>query len=434
MKLALLQSKTLMVVLVLLTVIVGVQWGVNLRDYYRVDFAAYWSAGRALNEGVYRYSYTAQDAEGNNFQHAMFLNPPVVAHPFRLIGIFPFKTAKEIWYYTQILLFVGSILLLAKNNKERVILSAITVIGMPFIFWPLFAELERGETNMLILALVALGYYLWRQEKLVLAGLVLGCGSVLKFPLLLIFSIPFALKQWKLLFAGAITFIGIFILSLAVDGTEINKDYFVEYLPGIAIKDHLPDHIYSARDTPKPPTTRWEGETYITRYKFEAASGSAARFFRSWSNNRLDRSLIIGGAGITALIILVGAYKVKKTSLTASERRLWEDIAWSAVIMATLILHTLSWITNYVVFIFVILLLWRFAISSSNELLTKILKYSLLIGTVAIVIGDPVITLMPHLNLAVDILIRNRVWLGGMLIWGILLVLLVRPKQIRENK
>jgi len=262
------------------------------------------------------------------------------------------------------------------------------------------------------------------------AGAVLGVGSVLKFPLLLFFCIPLALKQWKFIVVGVITFVGIFVLSLAVDGVAINRAYFIDYLPNIALRDYLPDDVWSVRDTPKPPMTRWEGRDYITRYKFGAPSGSAARFFRSWTNYKLDRSLIVGGAGITALAILIGTYRRKRLDISEKDKRLWEDMAWSVVVMATLIVHTLSWITNYVAVIFVILLLWRFSVSSSNQVIARFMKYGLLIGTAAIVVGDPVMNLVPPGVEVVDIIIRNRVWLGGMLVWGILILLLVWPKML----
>jgi len=259
-----------LVFLVILTVLVAVHWQQRLEQYYHVDFAAYWSAGRALNEGVYRYSYFSQDDEGVFFRHAMFLNPPIVAQPFRLIGWWSYGVAKEIWFGFQLVMFVAAVLLLARNARERVLTLALTIIGMPLFFWPLFAELERGETNLLLLAAVVASYWLWRRGYMIAAGVVLGLGSAFKFPLLLVWAVPLALRQWKFLAAAAAAFMVVYIGSLVIDGVDINREYFVNYLPGIAAKDHLPDAVFSVKDTPKPPTTRWEGVTYITRYPFHA--------------------------------------------------------------------------------------------------------------------------------------------------------------------
>jgi len=56
-------------------------------------------------------------------------------------------------------------------------------------------------------------------------------------------------------------------------------------------------------------------------------------------------------------------------------------------------------------------------------------KVGLVVGTLAIVIGDPITTTIPSLLEAVDIVLRNRVWLGGTLIWITLMLLLVLPNE-----
>ncbi|PIT98104.1 MAG: hypothetical protein COT71_02480 [Candidatus Andersenbacteria bacterium CG10_big_fil_rev_8_21_14_0_10_54_11] len=410
-----------------LTLIVCIQWQQNLSVYFHTDFAAYWSAGRAVNEGWYRYSYRPVDAEGVPFAHAMFLNPPIVAHPFRLLGALPYDRAAAVWYFVQFALFTATIFLIAGTWRLGTLISIAAIIGMPFVFWPLFAELERGETNMIPLVCAAAGYALWRRRLDGAAGVLLGLGSAFKFPLLILFTVPLARRRWRVIAAGAVTFATVFLVSALIDGVPLNRVYFTKYLPVISIKDTLPDTVFPRAYTAHPPLTRWEGRTYLTRYPFQAPSGSATRFIRDLLHYRIDRSLVLGGAAVTGLAIIFGAQHRRVAAWPLREQLAWEDAAWAAAMMAALILHTLSWITNYVAFIFPAILVWQAAAGRVHTTMARWAAAGLFTGAAAIMVGDPITRAFPSPWLVTDILLRNRVWLGGTLVWGLLLVLLVTP-------
>lgn len=132
-----------------------------------------------------------------------YVYPPLLAYFFIPFSILPYNLAFFIYTLLIVVLFLFSIYILsfyAKSGRKY-----FFVISSLFLFSPiLWLHLERGQTDVIILFLIALGFYLYNIEKYHLTGFVIGLAVLLKLTPI-IFLIYFAIKSKKSFFSSIIT-------------------------------------------------------------------------------------------------------------------------------------------------------------------------------------------------------------------------------------
>lgn len=195
----------------------------SLCENVGLDYCAYWSAGKLINEksfsSVYNLNLLEQaqneiypQADHPNFQTFAVMYLPIFLLPFKFFSLIDLTTSYLIWTFIN---FVGLILYLrfftikisgTSPSKRLVLISLLSL--------PVFINFYEGQVNTLLV--VCIGEFIRNilEDKDILAGLWLG-GWLLK-PQLLILIIPFLLL--KRLFKS---FTGFMLSTILIFGSAL---------------------------------------------------------------------------------------------------------------------------------------------------------------------------------------------------------------------
>jgi hypothetical protein len=98
--------------------------------------------------------------------------------------------------------------------------------------------LRLGQPYMLVSLSCVFGYYAWRRSRPLLAGLSLGVFVPIKyFPVIILACLGY-LRQWRVLAGAAIAVAGVALLSIAVLGFDLHRQYLVS-----VFGQHLTAHL-----------------------------------------------------------------------------------------------------------------------------------------------------------------------------------------------
>ena len=225
--------------------------------YY--DFSGYFDAALALHDNVHANIYDIHVIEAAAQAHHAFLAPgyrelypPTIALLVLPLTLFSFLTATRIWFFLNVLLWLGSAVLMgelissalagfklaahpdsarpgAPHLRLRDWLSTLSpratfVIGLAAFLcltpFPLDLGLQLGQVNVLILFLTLLALWLARGRRLALAGAVLALAASIKI-LPAIIIIYFLLRgRWRVVAGALAGFAGVLVVMLAVMGVS----------------------------------------------------------------------------------------------------------------------------------------------------------------------------------------------------------------------
>jgi hypothetical protein len=205
-----------------------------------MDFASFWTAGRAVALGLDPYvNQVVHDPpvwDGVAIhRHARFLYPPPASSLFRPLAALPYATAK--WLF--MLLSLGA-LVWAMRLAGR--LAGLDRAAWPWLafgvvvaaYFPVLALLERGQSDSIALALALGAIVSIRDRRELTGGLLLAAAVLLK--LHTAFLIPYLVlrRRWRALGGLAIGAASLLLLALALDGPARVRDYVTVHLPRIA--------------------------------------------------------------------------------------------------------------------------------------------------------------------------------------------------------
>jgi alpha-1,2-mannosyltransferase len=127
----------------------------------------------------------------------------------------------------SVLCLLGSIVLLARILSWSVLDSAIFVLLSGFA---VLNGLRFGQPYILISTLCILGYYAYLRGRPVTAGICFGLFAPVKyFPIG--FLLYFALRrQWRVMLGGALSMVAVVVLSIAVLGWKIHREFLSSVL------------------------------------------------------------------------------------------------------------------------------------------------------------------------------------------------------------
>jgi alpha-1,2-mannosyltransferase len=154
-----------------------------------------------------------------------FVNIPVVAWLFVPLVAFGETGAGWAFLVPGIVATVGAWWLLRRFDRPGTLAGPLLLFL--FLFnGPLVNSLREGNTTHFILLLLVAALLLWRAQRELAAGLVLGFCAVMKLPLLL-FGIYFVVRgRWRIVAGGAAMIAGAGLLSLAIHGLEANIGWY----------------------------------------------------------------------------------------------------------------------------------------------------------------------------------------------------------------
>jgi len=216
---------------------------ISSADGYRIDFIAYYTAAKLIEEGeteeIYvgveddfsvvtsgKYFETAKRA-GFPYAPTRFLYLPLFATPFRLLTTFDFPTAANIWFAINLMCILAIIYLEWYLTKEFFppVPGLIVIILLNLYSFPLLYGLTLGQTSILIYLIICFIFYCTVKSYDVSAGVSLGVITALKFsPLLFVLYFLYR-KKYKVLIYCMFTLAGISFLSLIMYGLPLHKLY-----------------------------------------------------------------------------------------------------------------------------------------------------------------------------------------------------------------
>ncbi len=216
------------------------------------DYLQFYTAGSTLRQGqsaeLYNFAYQSQlegTIAGSGQTSYQFLTPPFLAWLFVPFSFLPYTRSFFAWSLVGFFFLWACIKLISADQPIKSLLWSLT-------WFPVFAAISFGQNSLLSLFIFSLTYWLWKKDKLVLAGLV---SSLLLFKpqmalgLGLLWLLEWR-KDWKsllgLVFGGAI--LAGLCFWLLPDASRAYINIARNYLPGLIYQDQFPIwHLHSLR-------------------------------------------------------------------------------------------------------------------------------------------------------------------------------------------
>jgi hypothetical protein len=208
------------------------------RGTYGVDFAAYYLASRALQQGRNVYTLTPTDWQSLATKANVsaveppYRYPPLIVGVLRPIAPLPFTTALLLWRAGTIgaLLITG--LCLSQFLRQRWIDPLVFAAAAFFV--PALTTLYAGQANTFVLAALAVWLLLDQRRRIWLSGIALAFSILIKPLSIALAAYLIWQRDWKRVAALLVGLaIGIFVMVI-VAGRQAQLDYlrsFFEVVP-----------------------------------------------------------------------------------------------------------------------------------------------------------------------------------------------------------
>ncbi len=271
------------------------------------DFSVLWMGAKDLAKGFNPY------INPNLFTGIGY--PPNSLIFYIPFTVLPYQIAQGIFVFLSVLAMFGSILLSFKLvGKGRIgLVSLLLAISLTFFSFPTRFTLGMGQNNLIAFFLLLLVYYLYKEEKMGRAGLILGLVVSLK-TIFAFFILFFLLrKQWRV--------VGFAILTIAVV-VGITSIFSIPNLYRYYLKEVV------------PPLLNLPGrEVYYNQ-------GFMGFIARLTSDIVLRRYIWV----VLSFVLIYFLFKFRKIKDT--------NLYFSIFIVALLLIDTLSWQHHFVWLIF----------------------------------------------------------------------------------
>lgn len=162
-------------------------------------------------------------------------HPPaavLLALPFGLLSD-PWL-ASALWNVLSLVLIVIAGCLLVAEMRVR--LSPwlwLPVAAGLMLYNPLRQQVNQGQLNGVLLMVLTLAWRAWRRDRAAAAGVWLAVATLVKLFPGFLFLLLLARRQWRGLFAGAVTGLVLAAFGVLVLGWEAHRDYVEKVLPSV---------------------------------------------------------------------------------------------------------------------------------------------------------------------------------------------------------
>lgn len=328
-----------------------------------MDFTAYYTAGKTLNNGLNPYkNYIVENWnlwDGISvFKHSRFLYPPLVANLFQPVALLPYISAKYLWNALNFLfLFVSICLLICMFGFYKSITKILISLIISLNFFPFIALWERGQIDCLTLLLIIVSFLIINQNKKseFIAGVLLALTTV--FKLYAVLLIPFLIlkKKYTSLKGYAVGIILFLLLTVLLNGFDSSYNYFTTELPRIAKHGssgsdfmRIPSQILSDYFPMTPTSISFvNGRMYLTEVISFNSKASLIRVFEIV----LEKTGITISNSILSIVVYLmlfsGLFLMhrKNKNIFTFKNNL---IFWQVTLIVILLSGSYTWIMNLV--------------------------------------------------------------------------------------
>lgn len=289
--------------------------------------------------------------------------PPNTLLFYLPLTIFNYMTAQNIFTIVSIISLLLIIFLIFRilniSNKYYFFCLIASLFSFPAKF-----TIGMGQNNFIALALLILSYFLYKQKKLVFAGIIVGLSISLKT--IFVYFLLFYLfkKEWKILVYSISTILFSILLIYFIRG---NLDLFLYYYQNVL-----------------PPLFRFENREI---YMNQGISGFVSRLFVDLSIRKLLTTVI------SLILILYNAFIIFKRKNI--------DLVFSLIIITLLLIDSLAWQHHFVWLIFPFITLIKYSDNLKDKLIVLI-SYFLI-----------------SLNIPESVFLQDNVFWGTLILYGL---------------
>ncbi len=158
----------------------------NFFQVFFSDFYLLYAGSEILNQGNNPYK------EWLEIHNSPFFNPPVVFHFFKFITNFEYSTIVKFWFLFVFISYLSIPIILFKIFKINSKFSYIFLICFGGISLSVFFT---GNLSLILSVFFAISLFFLSKEKDHIFYLILSILSLIKFPYLIFFGIPFLVRD-----------------------------------------------------------------------------------------------------------------------------------------------------------------------------------------------------------------------------------------------
>ena len=256
------------------------------------DFPNYYTAAKLTCQGAdvaqfYDDSWFAQQirAQGIDVDGKFSPFPPLTVVLMMPLAGLPPLAALQVWTCLNLLLLAAIYLVLRKSVSAPPLVIAGIILGSGT---GLANNFRFGQWYVMLLFIVACGYYYWQKGSPVIAGIWFGIGAAFKyFPLLFLFL--FALRrEWK----GAAACLGTFIALNLAGAAFLGMQAYVTFFRS-AFWPHITANMQN------PFSAAFQSWESLFRRLFIADSTLNPQVFIDW-----PQGFLLGTALVVGIVII----------------------------------------------------------------------------------------------------------------------------------
>ena len=204
----------------------------NFFQVFFSDFYLLYAGSEILNQGNNPYK------EWLEIHNSPFFNPPIVFYFFKFITNFEYTTIVKFWFLFVFISYLSIPIILFKIFKINSKFSYIFLICFGGISLSVFFT---GNLSITLSVFFAISLFFLSKEKDHIFYLILSILSLIKFPYLIFFGIPFLVRDLnKEIFIKTFFYL-ILISSLYLISFYLNNELFIDWINSLEFSKSIGD-------------------------------------------------------------------------------------------------------------------------------------------------------------------------------------------------
>ena len=204
----------------------------NFFQVFFSDFYLIYAGSEILNQGNNPYK------EWLEIHNSPFFNPPIVFHFFKFITNFEYSIIVKLWLLVIFISYFSIPIILFKIFKIKSKFSYIFLICFGGISISVFFT---GNLSIILSGLFAISLLFLSKKKDHIFYLILSLLSLIKFPYLIFFGIPFLVRDLnKEIFIKTFFYL-IFITLIYLISFYLNNELFIDWINSLKFSKFIGD-------------------------------------------------------------------------------------------------------------------------------------------------------------------------------------------------
>ena len=237
----------------------------NFFQVFFSDFYLIYAGSEILNQGNNPYK------EWLEIHNSPFFNPPTVFHFFKFITNFEYTTIVKFWFFCVFISFLSIPIILFKIFKINSKFSYIFLICFGGISLSVFFT---GNLSIVLGSFFAISLFFLSKEKDHIFYLILSILSLIKFPYLIFFGIPFLIRSLNKEIFLKTSFYLTLITLIYLISFYLNSELFIDWINSLKFSKFIGDEGDYGRGLFRILDNYFISENYLKYIAYFFISGS----------------------------------------------------------------------------------------------------------------------------------------------------------------